>query len=138
MTNFTRRDFLKLSTTGLLAASGLIGLGALLRFMGYESQPAAKMEFDLGDGSAYPLGSRTVLPDVPAMLIHTEKGFTAISLVCTHLGCTVEPDGQGFSCPCHGSQYSSEGLVLRGPAQKPLPTLRLEQNANGQLTLYLE
>jgi cytochrome b6-f complex iron-sulfur subunit len=134
----TRRDFLKLSTTGLLTASGLIGLGALLRFMGYESQPAAKTEFDVGDGSAYPVGSRTVLPDVPAILIHTESGFKAIGLVCTHLGCTVEQTGDGFSCPCHGSQYSSEGLVLRGPAQKSLPTLRLEQTAEGHLTIYLD
>jgi cytochrome b6-f complex iron-sulfur subunit len=138
MPKITRRDFLRLSTTGLLTASGLIGLGALLRFMGYESQPAAKTEFDLGDGSTYPVGSRTVLPDVPAILIRTESGFEAISLVCTHLGCTVEQAGDGFSCPCHGSEYSSDGSVLRGPAQDPLPVLRVEQDAQGHLTLHLD
>jgi cytochrome b6-f complex iron-sulfur subunit len=133
-----RRDFLKLATTGLLTASGLLGLGALFRFMGYESESAAKTEFDLGEASAYPVGSRTVLSDIPAILIHAEDGFKAISLVCTHLGCTVEQDANGFSCPCHGSLYSSDGSVLRGPAQKPLPTLRVEQSAAGQLTLYVE
>ena len=138
MPKINRRDFLKLSTTGLLTASGLLGLGALFRFMGYESESATKTEFDLGEESAYPVGSRTVLPDIPAILIHTESGFKAISLVCTHLGCTVEQDADGFSCPCHGSLYSDDGSVLRGPAQKPLPTLRVEQNVNGQLTLYLD
>jgi cytochrome b6-f complex iron-sulfur subunit len=138
MPKINRRDFLKLSTTGLLTASGLIGLGALLRFMGYESQPATKTEFDVGEESTYPVGSRTVLPDIPALLIRTENGFAAMSLVCTHLGCTVDQEADGFSCPCHGSKYSIDGSVLRGPAQKPLPTLRVEQNAEGHLTIYLD
>lgn len=138
MPKIYRRDFLKLSTTGLLTASGLLGLGALFRFMGYESESAAKTEFDLGEASAYPVGSRTIFPDIPAILIHTESGFKAISLVCTHLGCTVEQEADGFSCPCHGSLYSGEGIVLRGPAQKPLPALRLEQDAEDHLTLFLD
>jgi cytochrome b6-f complex iron-sulfur subunit len=138
MRNINRRDFLKLSTTGLLTASGLLGLGAMLRFMGYETESAVKTEFDLGDASAYPVGSRTILPDIPAMLIHTESGFQAVSLVCTHLGCTVERTAGGFSCPCHGSLYSDDGNVVRGPAQEPLPALRVEQNAQGQLTLHVE
>jgi len=43
MPKINRRDFLKLSTTGLLTASGLLGLGALFRFMGYESESATKL-----------------------------------------------------------------------------------------------
>ncbi|GAQ88485.1 Cytochrome b6-f complex iron-sulfur subunit [Klebsormidium nitens] len=41
-----------------------------------------------------------------------------INAVCTHLGCVV-PWNQAenkFMCPCHGSQYNSEGKVVRGPA----------------------
>jgi cytochrome b6-f complex iron-sulfur subunit len=41
---------------------------------------------------------------------------------CTHLGCTFpwnEVDQQ-FQCPCHGSRYSPEGVVMRGPANRPL------------------
>jgi len=41
---------------------------------------------------------------------------------CTHLGCTFpwNPVDQEFQCPCHGSRYSADGSVLRGPAPLPL------------------
>jgi Rieske Fe-S protein len=138
MPDFSRRDFLKLATTGLLTASGLLGFGALLRFLGYATAPAPKTEFDLGAMSKYPVGSRTVFPDVPAVLIHTENGFSALSLICTHLGCTVETKSDGFACPCHGSLYSKDGNVLRGPAQKPLRALLVEQKPDGNLILHTD
>ena len=45
-----------------------------------------------------------------------------INAVCTHLGCVV-PWNAGenlFKCPCHGSQYASNGKVVRGPAPRSL------------------
>jgi len=136
MAEIRRSDFLKLTTIGLLAASGLFSLGAILRFLGYETEASPKTEFNLGEAAKYPVGSRTVLPNIPALLIHTESGFTALSLLCTHLGCTVEQKMDGFICPCHGSQYNKNGSVLRGPAQEPLRNLRIEQTSTGQLILH--
>src|SRR5512143_1067122 len=120
----TRRDFLRLATTGLLSAAGLVGLAELLRFLDFESPAPPKNVFDVGAASQYPTGSRTYLPDVPAMLLSTESGFKALSLVCTHLGCTVEQADGGFKCPCHGSRYGAEGDVRRGPARQALHRLR--------------
>ncbi len=137
MSQITRRSFLKVSTQALLAASGMLGLGALLRYLGYQASPPPITQLDLGPASAYPPGSRTLLPDVPALLVHTEVGFSAISLVCTHLGCTVEPTPQGFACPCHGSEFDPGGLPRRGPAEKPLPSLQVEQDAEGRLILHV-
>ncbi len=134
----TRRDFLKLTTTGLLTASGLLGLAGLFRFLEYQTEPPVKTEFDLGLQTDYPVGTRRLLPEVPAMLFHTDNGFGAISLVCTHLGCTVEQQDNGFACPCHGSQYAPDGQVLRGPTQKPLRRLRLETRADGHLILHTD
>ena len=41
-----------------------------------------------------------------------------INAVCTHLGCVVPWNAaeNKFKCPCHGSQYDSNGKVVRGPA----------------------
>ena len=116
---------MKLATTGLLSAAGLIGLGGVLRFLDFESAPPPKTVFDVGSASKYAAGSRTMLPEIPAVLYSTPNGFKALSLVCTHLGCTVEQAGEGFKCPCHGSRYDAQGQVLQGPALKPLPTLRV-------------
>ena len=46
--------------------------------------------------------------------------YTAISPVCTHLGCRVQKEADFFRCPCHGSTYSITGAVVRGPAEQSL------------------
>ena len=136
MPNLSRRDFLKLTRDGFLTLSGALAFIGFLRFLDYDPNPAPKTEFDLGPVENYPLGSRTVLPDVPAILIHTESGFSALSLTCTHLGCTVELHNNGFECPCHGSKYDLHGNVLNSPAKKPLSTFQIEVTPNGNLTLH--
>ena len=138
MSNLSRRDFFKLATTALLTISGALGLGALFRFLDYQTEPPVKTEFDIGSAESYPVGSRSLIADVPALLIHNSKGFFALSLVCTHLGCTVEQKDYGFACPCHGSRYDSNGNVLRGPAQKPLRSLRVEISSNNDLILHTD
>ena len=135
MATVSRRDFLKVATTTLLSISGLLGLGGLFRFLDYQDAGATKTEFDLGPASNYAPGSRTVIADVPAILIRKADRYTALSLVCTHLGCTVEPKGHDFVCPCHGSRYNADGRVVRGPAQQPLRFLRVEENSQGHLVL---
>jgi cytochrome b6-f complex iron-sulfur subunit len=132
----SRRDFLKLARTGLLTLSGLLGLAGLLRFLGYQSQPPTPTEFVLGAPDGYAVGSRTLLPQVPALLIRSAAGFTALSLVCPHLGCTVDPQADGFACPCHGSRFDAQGKLVRGPAGTGLTVLRLEIAADGKLHLF--
>jgi len=136
MPELSRRDFLKLARDGFLYLSEALALGALLRFLNFQPDPAPPTSFELGPAASFPPGSRTVLPNVPALLIHAENGFSALSLVCTHLGCTVEAKEDGFTCPCHGSQYARDGALLRGPAARALAVLRVEMTADGNLILY--
>jgi cytochrome b6-f complex iron-sulfur subunit len=136
MPELSRRDFLKLTRNGFLYLSGALAIGGLLRFLDYEANPAPKTEFDLGPASNYPLHSRTPLSEPPAILIHSEKGFSAFSLVCTHLGCTVEKNAEGFACPCHGSRFDADGKVTHGPAAQPLRSLRVELTEKGNLKLF--
>jgi cytochrome b6-f complex iron-sulfur subunit len=136
MSDVSRRDFLKLARAGFLYLSGALALGGLLRFLDFDPNPAPKTEFDLGPAANYPLGSRTFLTDPPAVLLHTESGFSALSLVCTHLGCTVEQKADGFACPCHGSRFNADGNVTHGPAKNSLHSLRVEKIPDGHLVLY--
>jgi len=39
------------------------------------------------------------------VIYQLEGEYKALSLRCTHLGCTLEDEGEIFSCPCHGSVF---------------------------------
>ena len=133
-----RRDFLKLITNALFSLGGLLGLGGLFRFFSFQPDPGPPTEFDLGPKYEFPRGHQVIRLDIPAAIQHTGEGIIAISLVCTHLGCTVEgnEDGEGFTCPCHGSRYSKSGVVLEGPATKKLARYRIEEQEDNMLRLY--
>ena len=60
-----------------------------------------------------------------------QDSFTAVTAVCTHEGCTVTGiSGQIFVCPCHGSQFSTTGGVVQGPATSPLRQFGTRFNSN--------
>jgi cytochrome b6-f complex iron-sulfur subunit len=134
--SISRRDFLKLTLDSLLVFGGLLGLGGLIRFLSYKTEPPQPTEYDLGLAENYQSDSRTTLPEIPAVLIENAGKFSALSLVCTHLGCTVEVQPDGFACPCHGSRFNSEGFPVKGPATTSLKTLRLERMSDGRLILH--
>lgn len=61
----------------------------------------------------------------PAVVLQMSPGeFTALSAVCTHLGCIVtwQPREKIFLCPCHAGTFSPTGQVLAGPPPAPLPS----------------
>jgi cytochrome b6-f complex iron-sulfur subunit len=64
----------------------------------------------------------------------------AVSDICTHAGCGVRYDhvNKILSCPCHGSEYTLAGMVLRGPALRPLAKYQTQLDAStNQLTILL-
>ena len=138
MTQLPRRNSLKLIINALLGISSGLGLAGLTRFFSYQSDPPAPTRFDIGPATDYPQGTTTLLPKIPAALRHNSKGFFAISLKCTHLGCTVDKPGESFECPCHGSRFDENGKLTRGPATRDLPALRVEQNDEGNIIVYAE
>ena len=49
----------------------------------------------------------------PVALVRTgAAAFTALSLVCTHEGTTVNITGAGFLCPNHGARFSNVGVEV--------------------------
>lgn len=71
------------------------------------------------------------------VLSHDDGSFTALSPICTHLGCTVEIEGERLVCPCHGSTYDRSGTVLQGPATLPLARFATRRSADGVLIIDL-
>ena len=74
----------------------------------------------------------------PAVLIHHEDDtWSALSAVCTHLGCTVgyQPDKKVIFCPCHSGVYNARtGANISGPPPKPLTEYQVSIS-DGQLTV---
>ena len=66
-----------------------------------------------------------------------QDAFTALTAVCTHEQCTVTGfQNSRYVCPCHGSQYSTTGAVLQGPASRSLQTFAT-RFTNNVLTITL-
>lgn len=58
------------------------------------------------------------------------RGLYAFDDTCTHAGCSLAKgklDDATVTCPCHGSQFDvTSGAVLRGPAQQPVRSRRVQ------------
>jgi nitrite reductase/ring-hydroxylating ferredoxin subunit len=122
-----RRDFLGIAalwSAGLTLLFAAIGSARLPRAAVVPS-PSRKFRVTLPE---------TLLPGQPYLppgravaMLRDADGVYAISRVCTHLGCLVKTEPDGFSCPCHGSRFGGDGAVLRGPAPKALPWLAVSR-----------
>jgi Rieske Fe-S protein len=96
------------------------------------SSPSKKFSVVIPDSLA--AGEPLIAPGHSVVLFRDEEGVYAISLVCTHLGCIVKasPGGTGgFECPCHGSRFTADGSVAKGPAPKALPWLKVSSSGAG-------
>jgi isorenieratene synthase len=60
----------------------------------------------------------------------------ALSLTCTHQGCTVKPSANGeFHCPCHGAVYDAQGRVISGPARRDLARYKVQDTKGDRIQL---
>jgi cytochrome b6-f complex iron-sulfur subunit len=85
-------------------------------------------------------GGMVLVPQAQALVIRVSATvYQAMTSVCTHQACTVNSfDGARLACPCHGSQFSTSGAVVRGPATAPLRTYPTAFDpATGTITVNL-
>jgi len=128
-----RRDFLNLA--GLWGACLAIfgSLAGMARLAKPSVLPEAGNRFRVGRPEDFVPGTAQMFPERQVQVLATERGFAALSLVCTHLGCIVKDVGGGFSCPCHGSVFGRSGEVAGGPAPRGLRWLEVSLAPDGNL-----
>lgn len=120
----SRRRFLRLALVGTLGALAAEGVGAFLAFFWPRRTGSFGGVIDAGAVKDFPLNGTPVTNREGKFFIsRVDEGFLAMYRKCTHLGCTI-PDWNAqeerFHCPCHGSLFDRRGLVMGGPAPRPL------------------
>ena len=60
----------------------------------------------------------------------SEEGYHAVLMECTHKQCEVKPQGNFLVCPCHGSEFSNSGKVLKEPAEHDLKNFETSSDEN--------
>jgi len=110
---------------------GLVALAELAFFTVSMLRPGKKKLND-NPGSVYKVAGavedfpvNSVTPDRinKYFLVRSEDGgFLALSLICSHLGCSVMWDKtkNQFICPCHSSAFDKQGNVINSPAPRAL------------------
>lgn len=131
----TRRKALAMTSfLGLMGATIMATFSNLLFFKPRVTY-GEPSRFRVGKPDSFPLGTRLPLSRQRVTVVRTENGMAAISNTCTHLGCVVATTDIGFACPCHGSRFDAEGVVLGGPAPRPLDWYKLELSPNGEVEI---
>ena len=132
--------FLTLTSFGMLAGNLWILVRSLFhRTPSYPRQTVAGTN-ELAVGGvklfAYPTAQD------PCILVRTgSDSYAAYSQKCTHLSCAVyyDKDQNRLECPCHQGFFSiSDGSVLQGPPQRPLPRVALEWKGEQILAIRME
>ena len=64
-------------------------------------------------------------------LYRDENGeLHALSSACTHIKCTVAWNNaeKTWDCPCHGTRYNYDGVMINGPARRDLEKIKPDKN----------
>ena len=81
-------------------------------------------------------------PGEQCIMIRTaEDSYVAYSQKCTHLSCAVfySRENDRLECPCHQGFFSiTDGSVLQGPPQRPLPRVALTTKSGYLIAIRME
>ncbi len=134
----TRRYFLETIGGG---AIGIVAVGSAVltaQFLSPNVLREPPLKFKAGPTENFPPESVTLNKEQKVFIVRAKEGyFSAVSAVCTHLGCITNWKSEEgiIACPCHGSKFDKEGNVLEGPAPRPLPRFAMTLDEHGQLVV---
>ena len=126
-----RRDFLGLAATWAAFVTLLFAFAGSMRLPRAAVVPVPSRKFKVALPETLVAGEAFLPPGRSVAIFRDGDGVFALSRVCTHLGCLVKSEADGFHCPCHGSRFAPNGSVVKGPAPKALPWLAVTRVAAG-------
>jgi len=157
----TRRSFLLIMAVLGAGAAALFGGIQTLKFMFPNSTNEDPLAFKVdADPASITVGTPLQITEKRVSIVRDDKGFYAVFLVCTHLGCTPnyvsnvvggtgvteevaktqhgfrKPEEQqpnGWACPCHGSRYFIDSTNFYGPAPRPMDWVDISFAPDGKL-----
>ncbi|MBI5084476.1 MAG: Rieske 2Fe-2S domain-containing protein [Acidobacteria bacterium] len=109
-----------------MGAALLFGVVGMLRLPKAAVLASPSKKFKVALPETLPAGEAFVPPGRAVAVYRDAEGTYAVSTICTHLGCVVKANPEGFECPCHGSRFNADGTVSRGPAPRALPWLKVQ------------
>jgi menaquinol-cytochrome c reductase iron-sulfur subunit len=138
----SRRTFLQRLTGTVLGLGAAVGSWPVFRSLVPNVLYEPPKRIRIGLPGSFQSGL-TFLEEHRVFLLREGNSYSAISGVCSHLGCTVKfaPFEQAqqlvvrdydfqslgeFHCPCHGSKFHGDGTNYSGPAPRPLQWHNLE------------
>jgi cytochrome b6-f complex iron-sulfur subunit len=137
-----RRSFVRglpIVSSGVLGASQLVALSACggVRYVVPRATPdRLHIGIDeLASGGVFVQSPEMARPVYVRRLQDGE--ISAVLASCTHQGCQPSPVADRLICPCHGSEFSFEGRVLQGPADRPLTRYEVSLGED-ELTVWLD
>ncbi len=140
MEDRSRRSLLKSLVGGGIGASIFSFLYPVINFilpppsegLGIQTMEAgSENELQPNSGKVFQFGNE------PALLVRTaENELRAFSVICPHLGCTVNYDASSKTiwCPCHNGMFDLHGRNIAGPPPRPLTEYRVNLR-NGQVVV---
>ncbi len=128
----SRRKFIKKVWTGLGILAGLelgvVSLGFLFSSNKSNLNEKGSKLLAIGNVSDFDLNAVYPFRNGKCYLVRLKDGgFIALSLKCTHLGCSViwDKNKSQFNCPCHSSSFDMFGNVIDPPAPRALDVYRV-------------
>lgn len=137
----SRHDFIKRTWKILGVIAGVEVAALTINVLSpRKNDGSVKKVLEAGSVNDFPKNSVTPFRQGKFYLVRrNDGGFLAVSLKCSHLGCSIawnESENQ-FICPCHSSIFDINGEVLKPPAPRALDIYEISIE-NGMIRVQLD
>lgn len=132
----TRRSFLRNAVLGSVGVVTLQIAGGFVYFFWPNKTGAFGGDIAVPASVLPPVGGAPYRNQAGRFyIINNDDGALALYWKCPHLGCTVpwNTAADEFHCPCHGSVYDRHGVLIAGPAPRPMDLMPMSVQPDGSV-----